>query len=305
MSKRCSVFQFAVVFWAVLCLCVTANAANVLYIHGDVAADGTVPSGSAAPYDQMLLDDTGSTGLSQFRTMVQSQGHSIIQRYDRTTTLTAGLLAGYSVVIFGLHQKSWSGSERSALDSWLRNGGGMLIYSDSASGGRFNIVGAQNTVGQTVTNNLIAPYGLQVTVDQADGVRTMPSSSSHPIVSGGLTLEGEGVSPIAVDQSDSSANILVPYTRNVNRTENITITNPQWGALVLKPIGAGHISVMFDRQPMWNNGPGSDINEEDNREILRRLINFLAEAPNSEPSPDGDGVGVVPSISVLLLTEDE
>ena len=136
-------------------------AENIAYIHGDVAPDGTIPSGSAEPYDQMLLTDTGNEGLSQFKQMVESQGHTISQHYDANTSLSASFLNNYEVVIFGLHQKQWSSSEKNALNLWLNTGGGMLIYSDSASGGFFGSVGAQNTVGQMTTNNLIAQYGMQ------------------------------------------------------------------------------------------------------------------------------------------------
>ncbi|MEO0367225.1 MAG: hypothetical protein AAF197_00410 [Pseudomonadota bacterium] len=284
-----------------------ADAASVLYIHGDVAANGVVPSGEGVePYDQMLLDDTGRTGLSDFRDLVRSQGHQITQVYDRDTTLTANLLNAHEVVIFGLHQKIWSGAEKSVLETWLQAGGGMLIYSDSASGGRFSLVGAQNPVGQSVTNNLIGAYGLQVTVDQADGVKAMTATSSNAIVSGPLTLEGEGVSTVAVSPSDSTTEILVPYTDPVNQTQNITIANAVWAALVLRPVGQGHISIMFDRQPMWNNGPGSDITKRNNEEILRRLINFLAEVPNqNDPEPPSQTPSARPVIGATMLLLDE
>ena len=57
----------------------------------------------------------------------------------------------------------------------------MLIYSDSASGGRFNRVGAQNPVGQNVTNNLLQDFDLQVMVDQANGVRRVEAHTNTSI----------------------------------------------------------------------------------------------------------------------------
>lgn len=135
--------QVAVLISAFLLLMVPPMfGANIAYIHGDVAPDGTVPSGTAEPYDQMLLTDSGTTGLSMFKTMVEAEGHTISQYYDQTTTLNAALLNQFDVVIFSLHQKIWSATEKSALDSWVRAGGGILIYSDSASGGLWREVGA-------------------------------------------------------------------------------------------------------------------------------------------------------------------
>jgi len=287
-----------------------AFAASIAYIHGRVANDGTVlAEGVGQPFDQMLITDSGDRGLSVFRQLVQAEGHSIDQFRDNGITLNSEFLNRYEVIIFGLHQKLWSASEKSALDRWLRSGGGMFIYSDSASGGSFRIVGAQNPVGQTATNNLIAQYGMQVTVDQADGT-TAQVVNANTSISGinGLVLEGEGVSPIASARNDSNVEILVPYIRSRNplipHSQNITIADPVYASLALRPVEQGHIVAMFDRQPMWNNGPGSDIEEEDNRAILREVINFLALEPVIENPPDSiprnnDAV-ITPSLLLLL-----
>lgn len=77
MMKR-YLFIFIVSFFTVGS---AVKAGDIAYIYGDVAADGTVPSGSAEPYDQMLLSDDGDTGLSQFKVLVESQGHTITQYY--------------------------------------------------------------------------------------------------------------------------------------------------------------------------------------------------------------------------------
>ncbi len=263
------------------------RAKRIAYIHGDVAEDGTVPSGAAAPYDQMLLTDSGNTGLSRFKDMVEAEGYVIEQYYDQDTTLDSNFVDSFDVIIFGLHQKIWSAAEKDVLDAWIRLGGGMLIYSDSASGGKFNVVGAQNPVGQSVTNSLVSRYGMEVTVDQANGVRAYRAGpeASHVIVAGRPVLEGEGVSPVAVDPNGFAVR-LIPYETdpdytvsgdaNIPHQQNLTIANPEFAALALSSVEEGNVIVMFDRQPMWNNGPGSDIEERDNEEILRRVIRFLA-----------------------------
>ncbi|MGJ8652515.1 MAG: DUF5060 domain-containing protein [Opitutaceae bacterium] len=260
---------------------------SIAYIHGDVSADGNIPSGAEDPYDQMLLDDTGDTGLSQFKAMVEAEGYSIEQHYDQTTNLDVSFLDDYDIVIFGLHQKVWSSGEKLALDTWLQAGGGMLIYSDSAAGGRYNLVGAQNTVGQTVVNNLISQYGMEVTVDQANGIKAYKASigAPHSIVADQVVLEGEGVSPVAVDPT-RDVERLIPYEDDpaykvsgdptISHQQNLTFSNPEFAALALTRPGQGRLIAMFDRQPMWNNGPGSDINERDNETILRRIVRYLA-----------------------------
>lgn len=277
-----------------LSLASLVSAKSVAYIYGDVAADGTVPSGSAAPYDQMLLNDSGSTGIQMFRDLVLSQpGYAISDYYDVNTTLDANFLNQFDVIIFGLHQKIWSVTEKLALDTWLKSGGGMLIYSDSASGGLHSTVGIRNTVGQMATNNIISDYGMEVTVDQGGGTRSYISNvgSSNPIVWDQPELEGEGVSPVAVDLN-SGAQVLIPLS-STNRVgggndlniddRNITIANPEYACLALRVVGDGNVIALFDRQPMWNNGPGSDIERKDNSEILRRTVRFLARDYGNSP----------------------
>ncbi|WP_168442447.1 malectin domain-containing carbohydrate-binding protein [Pontiella desulfatans] len=270
---------------AVLTAAQTLSAKSVAYLHGDVAEDGTIPSGAAAAYDQMLLTDAGNTGCSQFKAMVEAEGYSISQHYDQTTLLDAAFLAPLDVVVFGLHQKVWTAPEKAALDDWIRAGGGILMYSDSAAGGKYNVVGIKNPTGQTAVNNILSAYGMEVAVDQGGGVRSYTSSphSPNPIVWDQPVFEGEGVSPVAIDPS-GNAQALVPLdeAHKVSGsalsidTRGIAISNPEWAVIAHCTVGRGNIVAIFDRQPMWNNGPGSDINEEDNKEVLRRIVRFLA-----------------------------
>ena len=174
----------------ILGLCILPlEAQSIAYIHGDVAANGNIPSGNAPPFHQMLLTDTGIRGTSDFRSLVEGEGYQIEQVYDQSTNLSNAFLNQYDVIIFSLHQRIWSAGALNRLDNWINAGGSILIYSDSAAGGRFNIVGSDNTVGQTATNNIITRYGMQVTVDQADGIIANRSgNSNNPIVAGNLIL---------------------------------------------------------------------------------------------------------------------
>ena len=277
-------------------------AKRIVYIHGDISKNGVLPSGDADPFDQMLLTDTGSKGLSAFKALVEAEGYVIEQFYDQDTTLDEDFLSDVDAVVFGLHQKIWSESEINALDAWLRAGGGALGYSDSASGGRYNLVGIDNPMGQNVFNNLFGAYGLQVTVDQGGGTRAYEADGPggvHPIVEGPLVLEGEGVSVVAVDPN-AGVDILIPFTSDNQvsgggmsiGTSGVTIQNPLWAAMALQSVGEGHVLALFDRQPMWNSGPGSDITQEDNTELLRRSMRFLVGDLTVEPP------GLSPSFTV-------
>jgi len=295
----------------ILLLLVSAvsNAAEIAYIHGRVAFNGDIlEEGEGNPFDPMLLSDTGSKGLSEFQLLVEGEGHTISAFRDKDTLLTEDFLDQVDVIVFGLHQKIWADEEKIALDNWLRDGGGMFIYSDSASGGSFSIVGAQNPVGQNVTNNLISQYGMEVTVDQADGVKTEDANldSSLPELNN-TELQGEGVSPVAIAQDSTEVEILIPYTSDVNQTQGLTIEDPDYAALALREIDEGNLIVMFDRQPMWNSGPGSHIDRRDNREILASVVNFLAAGADDPDDPvdpvdpvDDPDVTIAPILDLLI-----
>jgi hypothetical protein len=258
---------------------------RVGYIHGDVSAKGAIPSAAAAPYDQMLLTDTGNNGLSIFKTLIEGEGYTISQVYDGSLTMDAAFLNQYDVIIFGLHQRVWTEAEQAALDVWIRAGGGILMYSDSAAGGFFSEVGIKNQTGQRAVNSILSNYGMQVTVDQAGGTRGYRAAEgkSNPIIWDRAVFEGEGVSPVAIDPAgDAVALIPLDDASKVSGggltidAVGVTIANPVWAVMGHSQVDRGNVIAIFDRQPFWNNGPGSDINEEDNKEILRRMVRFLA-----------------------------
>src|SRR6185295_999621 len=176
------------------------------YIFGSVSANGTIPAPAGQEYDQMRLLDTGSTGCSQYRMEIEKLGYSITEVYDRTTTFDLNFLNQYNVVIFGNHQKVMTSDEQAAIEVWVTNGGGLLAYSDSALGGKYDVAGISNPVGQKAVNSIIGQFGMQVLTDQGNGICAMMGSDSdpHPIIHAGnasLVLEGEGVSPVCVDRA--------------------------------------------------------------------------------------------------------
>lgn len=272
---------------------------RIAYIHGDISRNGVIPSAddpeSPVPFHQMLLTDTGSRGLSQFRQRVEQMGYEIGQYYDQALQLDAAFLSDKDVIIFGLHQKVWSPAEQAALDTWIHNGGGILMYNDSAAGGRYIEVGIANQTGQAAVNSLLHAYGMEVATDQGGGTRsyTAPEEATHPIVFDQPRFEGEGVSPIAVDPA-AGVDVLIPLDNavllagsnfSVSNPIGITIDDPEWAVIALKEVGAGRVMAIFDRQPLWNNGEGSDIERWDNGKVLERIVLYLAGDLGYQPAP--------------------
>jgi hypothetical protein len=263
------------------------------YVYGSVSADGTIPAPAGQEYDQMRLTDTGDLGCSEYKMEIEQLGYSITEVYDRTTTFDLDFLNQYNVIIFGNHQKVMSSAEQAAIATWIANGGGLLAYNDSALGGKYDVVGISNTVGQKAVNSIIGQFGMQVLTDQGNGTCAMkaPDADTNPVthVDGkSLVIEGEGEPPVCVDP-DAGVTILIPFSDAAKvgesgsvSTNNVgggmTIANPLYAALAVKEHGKGRVVAQFDRQMMWNNGPGSSITQKDNREIEKRVFLFLAHA---------------------------
>ena len=120
---------------------VFANSPRILYLYGDVADDGTIPSGEQAPFHQMRLNDTGPRGMSQFSTAVTELGFELHEAYDAETELTPAWLASVRVLILGSNQKRFSEEEAAAVRQFVERGGGLVAWSDSAFGGHWQQVG--------------------------------------------------------------------------------------------------------------------------------------------------------------------
>ena len=187
--------------------------------------------------------------LSQYRMEIEQLGYSITEVYDRTTTFDLSFLNQYNVIVFGNHQKVMTAEEQAAIAEWVGNGGGLLAYSDSAFGGKYDVAGINNTVGQKAVNSIISQFGMQVLTDQGNGTCAMKGSDSdtHPIIDTGgtsLVIEGEGESPVCVERT-AGVSILIPFTNEAKvgssgtvSTNNVgggmTISDPLYAALALK-----------------------------------------------------------------------
>lgn len=227
------------------------NQKKAAYVYGSVAANGTIPAPAGQEYDQMRLTDTGDLGCSQYKMEIEKLGYSLTEVYDRTTTFDLGFLNQYSVIIFGNHQKVMSTAEQAAIATWVANGGGLLAYSDSALGGKYDVVGISNTVGQKAVNSIISQFGMQVLTDQGNGTCAMkaPDGETNPIVYAdgrSLVIEGEGEPVVCVDPN-AGVKILIPFSEAAKvgqsgsiTTNNVgggmTIANPLYAALALKEV---------------------------------------------------------------------
>lgn len=275
-----------------------STAPRALYLYGAVDADGDLKGErgyDGDPFHQMRLSDEGRMGMSKFASTVEALGFSIEERYDAETTLDAETLRRYDVLHLGSSQKRWSDSEAAAVDGWVRGGGGVIAYSDSAFGGDWEEVGLDNTAGRDSRNDLLEQFGLFFYTDQGGGVNHVSEwSRDHYLnTTGGeprtLEYRGEGVSPIRItpdwsarregDEVYQLATLQSVGTKGpVSVDDGYEFDPERDSALCAAEVGDGRIIATFDRNTFWNDGPGTNIDEFDNRLLAEKLMTWAAGA---------------------------
>jgi hypothetical protein len=259
---------------------------GVLYLYGDVAPDGTTPSGDAGAFHQMRLTDTGPRGLSEFAATLRDAGFAPEGRYDADVSLTRDLLDDYAVLILGSNQHRFGDAEREAVEAWVSDGGGLLAWSDSAFGGDYREVGVCNPAGSRSDNDLTTAFGLRFLRDSGAGVyRVREYAEDHYLnagdADGGVVFLAEGASAIRVSEP---ARVLAPFQAGglggrLELCEADAPVRPERdAALAVAEVGDGRAVGTFDRNTFWNGGAGTDITEADNREYARRLVTWAAGA---------------------------
>ncbi len=287
---------------------VTETIKKVLYIYGNVNKFGYLPSqpeyaNDPVPYDQMRLNDNSNLGMSGFKAAIEELGFEIEEAYDQDITLTEAFLNQYDAVILGSNQKTWAASEATVMNTWVRNGGGLIGYSDSGFGGRFNLpapAGINNQQGRNSNGILMEQFGMFFFTDQGgaggDNLVTdwrinhfLNTKSGVPRT---LRFRGEGCSPIRINpnwaQKQPCDTIYqIARFQNGGAGGTVRISDPILGnniqnytidcALAAAEIGQGRVIGVFDRNTFWNGGVGTDITEEDNRIFSQKLVQWAAQ----------------------------
>jgi hypothetical protein len=262
----------------------SAEAPRVLYLYGDVAADGTVPSGTQEPFHQMRLNDTGARGMSGFAEAIREVGFQIEEAYDADVTLTPAFLAPIDVLILGSNQRRFTPAEAKALNDWIHAGGGLLAWSDSAFGGHWQRVGVDNEAGRLSNNDLTVQFGMYFMTDNGAGNYLIENYRRDHFLNaynrnGGVRFRGEGVSPVRVE---SPAELLAPMQAGglggalrLNKRDGKLNLDTD-AALAIATVGKGRVVGVFDRNMFWNAGEGTRLSHVDNREFTQRITVWAA-----------------------------
>jgi len=271
----------------------TTSRFSVLYIYGDVSAEGDVPSNNKAPFEPMRLSDKGPLGLSEFNTALTTIGANAVEAYDQDIVLTEEYLNNYDVVLLASNQRRFSPAEAQSVNNWVNNGGGLIIWSDSAFGGHWNSVGVDNELGRLSDNDISTQFGMYFLTDNGAGNYLVSHFTEDHYLNdfnkdGGIRFRGEGVSLV---RTSAPAKVLATLEDGglggelkVNKVDQPY--NKETDAVLssLEP-GKGRVIGLFDRNLFWNAGAGTRYSHVDNREFSQRLVLWAAQKETGAIQP--------------------
>ncbi len=255
-----------------------------LYIYGDVADDGTVPSGPKEPFHQMRLNDTGRLGMSEFKAALEEAGFDLTEKYDAAIELNEAFLKNYRVIMLASNQRRFTPAEAEAVENWVKAGGGLMAWSDSAFGGHYRKAGIGNTLGRDSNNIITEPFGMYFLTDNGGGNYLISDYTEDHYLNnynrkGGVRFRGEGVSCVRVSPP---ARMLAPLQAgglggrmSVNKVDAPYQPKADAALAVAEP-GKGRVIGVFDRNFLWNAGDGTRLSHVDNREFTQRMAVWAA-----------------------------
>jgi N-acetylneuraminic acid mutarotase len=277
---------------------VTQSSPKVLYLYG------SIPPGEV----DMKLSDAGPTGMSQFSQALQEAGFTPVQALDASVVLNSATLNQYKVLILGSNNRRFTASEITAVSAWVNAGGGLVAWSDAAFG--WTNGGINSTAGLLSDNDLTAQFGMQFLRDNGSAVLTLNQwLANHYInnfnLNAGITVKGEGVSPIRTTFPAIKLANLPPCCQVLNSLDGPL--TPADAALSVATVGSGRVLGYFDRNTFWNAGDGTNIGEVNNKLFAQKIILWVAGLDgnaNNQPPVANAGPDKIVSLPVdnIILT---
>jgi len=277
----------------------TAFGHNVLFVRGADRSGGFLEAGNDAGRTEQLADifntstSGGNHGWAELRMALEEDGFvvdQITEQAENDSGPSEGIaiafdemdLDGYDVIVMGSNNAVYDTAQIDALEAWIRSGGGALFISDANFGSDW--ADAPDSDQQFLDR-----FG--VVMNQDNGTYVLRRSSDdfnrpdHPILAGVDAFDGEGVSPIVVDntaevfaRAKNATRVNEPPFDNRNRGQTRSVTDADGALVVLEP-DRGRIAGHFDRNTFFNkHGAGTDITRFDNLTYAINLFTWLAEA---------------------------
>ena len=267
------------------------DAPSILFVRGADRSGGFLEADNDAERTEQLADinnfstDNGNHGWGQLAELLRGNGFEVSQIEETVETdasstgQTNGVavpfetldLSAYDAIVFGSNNAQYNSAQVSAVDTYIRNGGGALFISDANFGSGWSDAANSDQA-------FVGQYGLNVRQDRgtyaltrADGEFLDPD---HPLFEGVEAFDGEGVSPIEVAQSVEGVTTTILARAEgllgVNDNDNGRGSTQQAGlndaAVVVAEVGLGRVIGHFDRNTFFNdNGAGTFLDREQSR----------------------------------------
>ncbi|PQJ34571.1 hypothetical protein BSZ35_08145 [Salinibacter sp. 10B] len=262
---------------------------QILFVRGGPGTGGFLEGGS----DDQLSSihdpstDSGNHGWAALAAELRDLGFALEERREEPVSngvptplpFDQMTLSTYDIIVLGSNNAAYTPAQVDAVESFVRNGGGLLVISDANFGQDW-------PDAPTSDQAFLDRWGLIMNQDRAaySISRDEYRAASHPILTGVSAFDGEGVSPVTVGSvpDDVHVRILGSAEAQVRRNDSASgqgtssAATDDDAALLAGSVGEGRFVVHFDRNTFFNeNGAGTDITRLDNRTLARNLFQWL------------------------------
>lgn len=253
----------------------------VRFIRG---ADGT--GGGRGGGEDLHLSDIDDAehpqGFATFTALIEgldSASYEVDQMVEGEFGSLSEALDGVDVVVLGSNNADYTSSDAEALASFVRRGGGALVFNDAN-------YGTDDADAPESDNTLLAPFGLAINQDDGEEGASSPADvavEGSPLLEGveGIAWVGAGAVTLTGDAPDAEPRILIglPAGTEVVSDAEADVTRPaepgRDAAVAVVEYGGGRVVAVLDRDLFFNPG-GVSLDTASNRAFAANAIEWLA-----------------------------
>ncbi len=253
----------------------TEGRKRVLFINGD-----HIPE-TGYPHSRVHDDGTRPESFSRLRAEVLEGNLGLsVDEYILTANeaITPGLLAPYTLIVLGSNGRVFDVAEGDVLANYYEDGGRILFYADFQ-------YGPDNWASD---NSLLERFGIEVFPDNFQPATQITDIvASHPIMRDVTAFATEGSSQFLVSAASLDENQVLAKCSPLERS-GCAVQPPEQAKVrpgdvvactwVRENARGGKLAGTCDRNTFHNGpGPGTDIDEFDNRTYARNLFRWLTQ----------------------------
>jgi hypothetical protein len=248
---------------------------SILFVQGDHMPE------TGYPHSRVRDAGTAPESFSRLRSEVLERelGFSVNEFVlSGMNRVSLPQIMPYAVVVLGSNARDLEADEVHALNQYYAQGRAVLVYADFQYGPN----------NWSSDNSFLNQFGIEVFPDNFQPkTRITDTVSSHPILKEVTAIEGEGISQFRVASSVKDPVKILAKCSPLTRSGCI-LQPPEMAKLraddevacvwVRENAAGGRLAGVCDRNLFHNGpGPGSDIDQADNRKFAINLFAWLAK----------------------------